>query len=102
IHPSPLISVTKYSTNDVVMVHDCQTKHSGFGRDVKFGSCGGKGDINPWKLTLEDGGTFTKITILNTDDCIYSIRLKQDSPTYGGKTSSDTTETVRNHLHHNI
>nr|GEX39029.1 hypothetical protein [Tanacetum cinerariifolium] len=61
--------------------------------DVKFGSCGGKGCINPWKFTLADGGTFTKITILSTDDCIYSIRLKQDSPTYGGKTSYGTTET---------
>nr|GFA39624.1 hypothetical protein [Tanacetum cinerariifolium] len=54
-------------------------------KDVKFGSCGGKGGINPWKFTLEDGGTFTKIIILSTDNCIYSIRLKQDSPTYGGK-----------------
>nr|GEW71147.1 hypothetical protein [Tanacetum cinerariifolium] len=62
--------------------------------DVKFGSCGSKGGINPWKFILEDGGTFTKITILNTDDCVYSIRLKQDSPTYGGKTSSGTTKTT--------
>nr|GEZ05825.1 reverse transcriptase domain-containing protein [Tanacetum cinerariifolium] len=60
-------------------------------QDVKFGSCGGKGGINPWKFTLEDGGTFTKITILCTDDCVYSIRLKQDSSTYGGKMSSGTT-----------
>nr|GEW21178.1 hypothetical protein [Tanacetum cinerariifolium] len=57
-------------------------------------SCGGKGGINPWKFTLEDGGTFTKITIICTDDCVYSIRLKQDSSTYGGKMSSGTTETL--------
>ncbi|GKF59418.1 GOS9-like protein [Tanacetum coccineum] len=67
---------------------------------VKFGSWGGKGGINPWKFTPEDGWTFTKITIVSIDDCVYSIgftytdkdNLEHDSPTYGGKTSFGTTE----------
>nr|GEX09033.1 hypothetical protein [Tanacetum cinerariifolium] len=79
-----------------------KTKHSGFGRviqnctrgvfGIRFQITYDDGDINPWKFTLEDSGTFTKIIILSTDDCVYSIRLKQDSPTYGGKTSSGTTK----------
>nr|GEX80862.1 hypothetical protein [Tanacetum cinerariifolium] len=87
----------KFNDLQFIMCGDMFKKIIGQGealKNVKFRSCGGKGGINPWKFTLEDGGTFTKITILSIDDCVYSIMLKQDSPTYGGKTSSGTTKTL--------